>query len=88
MAGPYHISKKVPSGIGAIKLIRTYVPKDCVNLVYNALVPPCFDYCSLVWQNVKLELQLKLQMLQNRAARVITGENWQTRSKDVLCKLN
>ncbi len=49
---------------------------------------PYFDYCSLVWQNCKLELQTKLQRLQNRAARVITGENWETRSKDVLSKLN
>ena len=82
------ISRKVSSGIGAIKLIKSYVPKDCLNQIYNALVQPYFDYCSLVWQNCKLELQLKLQKLQNRAARIITGENWETRSKDVLNKLN
>ena len=83
-------SKKVSSGIGAIKLIKLYVPKDCLNQIYNALVQPYFDYCicSLVWQNCKLELQLKLQKLQNRAARVITGDNWEIRSKDVLSKLN
>jgi hypothetical protein len=33
-------------------------------------------------------LQLKLQKLQNRAARVITGDNWEIRSKVVLNKLN
>ena len=57
------ISKKVSSGIGAIKLIKPYVPKDCLNQIYNALVQPYFDYCSLVWQNCKLELQIKLQKL-------------------------
>ena len=31
---------------------------------------------------------MKLQKLQNRAARVITGDNWEIRSKDVLSKLN
>jgi hypothetical protein len=41
------ISKKVSSGIGAIKLIKPYVPKDCLNQIYNALVQPYFDYCSL-----------------------------------------
>ena len=46
---------------------------------------PYFDYCSLVWQNCKLEKQIKLQ---NRAARVITGDNWEIRSKDVLNKFN
>jgi hypothetical protein len=66
-------------------LIKPYVPKDCLNQIYNALVQPYFDYCFPVWQNCKLELQLKLQ---NRAARVITGDNWEIRSKDVLSKLN
>ena len=55
---------------------------------YNALVKPYFDYYSLVWQNCKLEKQIKLQKLQKRAARVITGDNWEIRSKDVLNKLN
>ena len=35
-----------------------------------------------------IELQSKLQKLQNRAARIITGNNWEIRSKDVLNKLN
>ena len=82
------ISKKVSRGIGAIKLIKPYVPKKCLSQVYNALVQPYFDYCSLVWQNCKLELQSKLQKLQNKAARIITGDNWEIRSKDVLNKLN
>ena len=83
-----HVSKKVSRGIGAMKLIKPYVPKNCLNQIYNALVKPYFDYCSLVWQNCKLEKQIKLQKLQNRAARVITGDNWETRSKDVLNKLD
>ena len=82
------ISKKVSRGTGAIKLIKPYVPKKCLSQVYDALVQPYFDYCSLVWQNCKLELQSKLQKLQNRAARIITGDNWEIRSKDVLNKLN
>ena len=83
-----HVSKKVSRGIGAIKLIKPYVPKSCLNQVYNALVKPYFDYCSLVWQNCKLELQIKLQKFQNRAGRVITGDNWEVKSRNVLNKLN
>ena len=75
------ISKEVSRGIGAIKLIKPYVPKKGLTQVYNALVQPYFEYC-------KLELQSKLQKLQNRAARIITGDNWEIRSKDVLNKLN
>ena len=71
-----------------MKLIKPYVPKNCLNQIYNALVKLYFDYCSLIWQNCKLEKQIKLQKLHNRAARVITGDNWEIRSKDVLNKLN
>ena len=49
------MSKKVSRGIGAIKLIKPYLPKKCLTQVYNALVQPYFDYCSLVRQNCKLE---------------------------------
>jgi hypothetical protein len=38
-----------------------------------SIVLPYFDYCSLVWENCSVYLQDKLQKMQNRAARVITG---------------
>ena len=82
------ISRKASSGIGAIKLTKTYVPNDCLNQIYNALVHPYFDYFSLVWQNCKLELQSNFKKLQNRAARIITGDNWETRSIDDLFSEN
>ena len=47
---------------------------------------PC--HCSLVWGNCCDSLKEKLRKLQNRAARVITGDNYDTRSKDILQKLN
>ena len=42
---------KVSREIGAIKLIKPYLPKKCLTQLYNAPVQPYFDYCSLVWQN-------------------------------------
>ena len=53
-----------------------------------AIVLSHFDYCSLVWDNCSDYLLNKLQKLQNRAARVITGRTYETRSKDVLKELN
>ena len=52
------------------------------------MVQPYFEYCSLVWGNCCDSLKEKLQKLQNRAARVITGDSYDTRSKDILQKLN
>ena len=48
---------------------------------------PYFDYCSLVWANCSQTLKNKVQRLQNRAARVITGDSYDIRSKDISNKL-
>ena len=70
------ISKKIASGISAIKRIRYFLPFEILLNVYNSLVQPHFDYCNVVWGNCSKNLSSKLQRLQNRAARVITFSNY------------
>ena len=59
------ISKKISSSIGALKRIRAYVPMTSLLAMYNSLIQPKCDYCSIVWE-------VKLQKLHNWAARIIT----------------
>ena len=58
------ISKKISSGIGALKRIRSMINRDTANKIYKALVEPHFDYCSLVWDGLGIKLADKLQKLQ------------------------
>ena len=83
-----NISKKVSQGIGVLRRAKLFVKNDTLQILYNSLVQPYFEYCSLVWGNCCDSLKGKLQKLQNRAARVITGDSYDTRSKDILQKLN
>ena len=41
------------------------------------------DYCSSVWGNIGKGLVSKIQKLQNRAARIITGADYSVRSIDI-----
>ena len=66
------LSKKIASGIGAIKRIRDFVPTPTLHCIYNALIQSQFDYCNIVWGNCGKTLFDRLQKLQNRAARVLT----------------
>ena len=66
------LSKKIASGIGAIKRIRDFVPTPTLHCIYNALIQSQFDYCNIVWDNCGKTLFDRLQKLQNRAARVLT----------------
>ena len=70
------ISKKIASGISAIKRIRYFLPFEILHNVYNSLAQPHFDYCNVVWRNCSKNLSSKLQKLQNRAARVLTFSNY------------
>ena len=83
-----NVQTKVSRGIGMLRRMRKVVPKTTLIKVYNAIILPHFDYCSLVWDNCSDYLIGKLQKLQNRAARVITGRSYGTRSRDVLKELH
>ena len=45
------LCKKIASGIGALKRTRSFFPRRTLQLIFNSLVQPHFDYCSIVWGN-------------------------------------
>ena len=67
------ISKKVSSGIGVIRRLKPCVDQHTLLCAYNALILSHFDYCCEVWDTIGITHSDRLQRLQNRAARVITG---------------
>ena len=78
------ICKKVSAGIGALKRIRSLVPRQTLLKMYDASVAPYFDYCSEVWGCIGKGLCDRLQRLQNRAGRIITFSDYNTRCADIL----
>ena len=47
------LCKKVTSTISALRHIRPLISQSTVVLVYNSLIQPHFDYCSLVWDAIR-----------------------------------
>ena len=78
------LSKKIASGIGAIKRIRPFVLPEILHYIYNALVQPHFDYCSIVWGNCGKMLSERVQKLQNRAARILTSSSYDADARFLL----
>ncbi len=79
---------KVSKGIGMLRRIKSCVPKRTLIKVYNAIILPHFDYCSLVWSNCSDYLLDTLQKMQNRAARIITGRPYDIPTKEIFRELN
>ena len=80
------ICKKICSGIGVLKRIRQFVPQGFLVTLYKSLIQPYFHYCSPLWDTCDKTLRNKLQILQNRAARIIIETRYddRIRSSDLL----
>ena len=81
----HHVSTIISKVIGVLKPL---LPQSTLVMIYNSLVQPYFDYCSIVWDSLGKGLRQKLQRLQNRAARIITESDYNIRSSDILTSLN
>ena len=83
------ISKKVSSRIGVIRRLKPCVDHHTLLCAYNALILPHFDCCCEVWDTIGITHSDRLQRLQNRPARVITGrKNEHGQSELALNELN
>ena len=83
-----HIStKNTSSSIVILKRSRSFVPFETLLCIYNALVQPHFDYCGVVWLNCYKSLSIKLQKLQNHAARILTSSVYDTNADDLFVRL-
>ena len=75
------ISKKLSSGIGALKRVRPFVSMHTAIKMYKGLIEPHFDYCGAVWDGLTQQRSEKLQKLQNSATRVVTKSSYDTSSR-------
>ncbi len=69
------INTKVSKGLGIMKTIKPFVTESVLQTIYKSLILPYFDYCSMIWDNAANYNLQKLQKMQNRAARIVTGQD-------------
>ena len=62
------------------------VPRESLILLYKTLIETYFRYCNTVWGYCNETLFDKLQVLQNKAARVIKGSKFENTNHPVLLK--
>lgn len=64
------VVSKMGSSLSVIKRCSEYLTKQTIPVVIQTLVLSHLDYCSVVWSNTSLSNIKKLQLVQNKAARV------------------
>ena len=76
-----YISGKIARGIGILIKVRGYFNNDCMKCLYYSFIYPYLMYCNHIWGNTYKKSLSKLQLLQNKAVRVITGSNPRTNTE-------
>ena len=79
---------KISAKIGILRSLRNVVPINTMKLLYNAIVQPHFDYADLVYDSTSETNKARLQKLQTRAARLITGSKARASRNEMFKKLN
>ena len=67
------IVKKMGRAIGAVKKCCSIVSRPLLRKIVQSLVLCHIDYCSIVWASAASGDRRKLQVVQNRAARLVLG---------------
>ena len=56
--------------LSVIKRCAKYIPQQCIPQIVQTLALTHLDYCPMVWSSAAKKDLLKLQLVQNRAARI------------------
>ena len=77
--------QKVNRALSPLYSIAKYIPRDVLSQIYTTYVQPHFDYCDIVYDgHLTFHDSQRLQTLQNRAARLITGVPFRTPTNRLL----
>ena len=83
------ISVKINHRIGLIKRIRNLLPLQARAALYNALILPLFDHGDAIWGDKNNDtIMSELQILQNKAAKVMLREPPRSLSTEALRSLD
>jgi len=82
------IIKSVSRRLGAIWRVRRFLDKKTSELMVKALVIPIITYCAVVWMSCGSKMQIQIQSLHSRAAKLVLGRGKFASSSQALSSLN
>ena len=83
-----YLTNKINQRLGLLKRIKCLLPFETRMLFYNGLILPLFDYPDIVWGDKNnATLMNNIQILQNKAAKIILDRPIQSSSSEALAAL-
>lgn len=68
------IVRKVNIALSPLYPIAKFLPRQVLDIIYKTYIRPHFDYCDCIYDgHLTISDELRLERLQNRAARIVTS---------------
>ena len=83
-----NITVKISRGLGMIGRVRNVFPNDVLQMLYYSLIYPYLTYCCIIWGGAAATLLRKLEVLQNRAVRLVTRSPYRCSANPLYKQLN
>lgn len=83
-----NLCSRVAKLIGVLYRLKYYVPTDVLKTIYNSIIYSHFTYCNIVWGNTHSTILNKLNILQNKALRIISNSDRTIHTRFLLVQLN
>jgi len=83
-----NLKKKCFLTLRNICKIRFLLTKDQLKVIVNSLVVSCLDYCNGLFYGLTEKLLMQLQLIQNAAAKAVTGKYKHDHLDEDLCQLH
>ena len=84
----HHVANKISKGLGMLGRCRKFLSNDVLLLLYFSLIYPYLIYCSIVWGGACSSVINKIEVLQNRAVRLITRSPFRLSSSPLYKELH
>ena len=67
------VAEKAEGSLRYLTVARHHVAQDVLSNIYTTLIRPTMEYCCSIWSSIPVSASMKLQKIENRAARLVTG---------------
>ena len=82
------VCHKVNVALSPLYAISRHLPKTTLDEIYKTYIRPYFDYCDAIYDgHITVQDSTKLEILQNRAGRLVTGGLFRTPTDNLLREL-
>ena len=82
------ICHKVNKTLGPLYIISKHIPRETLDQIYKTYIRPHFDYCDVIYDgHITIKDATRLETLQNRIARLVTGGRYRTPTSKLLSEL-